>query len=87
LINEHHVIKHLLSKENAILYLDLWILNDTEEKVTKYGWSILDVFDSRGHFLPGKYKIPFYPKEMKPHSLFQNGLRYLTDNCFVYINL
>lgn len=59
-----------MSRENAILYFDMWVWDESDEKVSKYGWSLLDIFDNRGNFLPGKYKAPFYPKDIKPHSLF-----------------
>ncbi|EAR88413.2 hypothetical protein TTHERM_00165030 (macronuclear) [Tetrahymena thermophila SB210] len=86
-INEQHVIQGMILQENVVLYLDLWIWDESDQNLIKYGWSLLDLFDIKGNFLPGKYRIPFYPKEMKAHSLFQNGLKYLSHNCFCYINV
>ncbi|KAL4488012.1 hypothetical protein ABPG72_009350 [Tetrahymena utriculariae] len=86
-INEQHVIQSMIIQENVVLYLDLWVWDESDQNLVKYGWSLLNLFNIKGNFLPGKYRIPFYPKEMKAHSLFQNGLKYLSHNCFCYINI
>lgn len=77
----------MVSRENCVLYFDLWVWDESDEKVEKYGWSMIDIFDMRGCFLKGKYKVPFYPKEMKAHSLFTNGMKYLNHNCFCYVTV
>ncbi|KAL4469561.1 hypothetical protein ABPG74_004814 [Tetrahymena malaccensis] len=86
-INEQHFIQSMIIQENVVLYLDLWVWDESDQNIVKYGWSLIDLFDIKGNFLPGKYRVPFYPKEMKAHSLFQNGLKYLSHNCFCYINV
>ena len=52
------------------------------------GWSVHELFDYTGTLIPGKYKVPFYSKNLKPILLFEEGLPYLSNSfCFFRICL
>ncbi len=47
-----------------------------------------ELFDYTGTLIPGKFKIPFYSKDLKPTLLFEERLPYLSNTfCFFRICL
>ncbi|KAL4445529.1 hypothetical protein ABPG74_004603 [Tetrahymena malaccensis] len=82
--NIHEVKPH----QDTILYFELFAneRDPLKRTLTKRAWTMHEVFDSQNVLNCGRFKLPFYTKNLNPQLLIQTGLQSMADsNLFIRI--